>query len=115
MSIFKDMYDLLKSNNIDTYFPGMHKGPCVNKYVVVRDAGKVKIGTFSSYDTICELLLYVPEDSYGDIEEFQVQINEIVKQAGTRFKPTYSQQPVYYDDEKHAWMCGVEYLVHVKI
>ena len=34
--VSKQIYDLLKQNNFDVYFPSQHKGECISKYVVIK-------------------------------------------------------------------------------
>mgnify|MGYP000500093019 CR=1 FL=1 len=46
--VSKQIYDLLKQNNFDVYFPSQHKGECISKYVVIKHDGVYQPLTVSS-------------------------------------------------------------------
>ena len=72
------VFDLLSANGIDTYFIGQHKGECLRKYVVLKDAGAAKIQVIKVIREITGLGLVEAKgvaDNGGNIKE-NVSVDE---------------------------------------
>ena len=73
-TIAERIYLFLKSNEINVFFPGQHKGYCEKPYVVVKQRNTDQVFSFSSNVTYFSLLCYVPDNSYSKAQEFADEI-----------------------------------------
>ena len=77
--VSKQIYDLLKQNNFDVYFPSQHKGDCISKYVVIKHDGAYQPLTVSSERPIYTIMCYVPGQSYSELESFVLEVKRTMK------------------------------------
>ena len=108
-SRLKDIYDCLKQNGIDVYFPGQHKGECVSNYVVVKDVTSAKHLSFSTTIHYYDVLCYVPVKRFGDLEPFFKNVKTVMKQLVPMIKPTYTETGSFYDESIKGYMKSVQY------
>lgn len=108
-SRLKDIYDCLKDNQVEVYFPGQHKGECTSNYVVVRDATSVKSLSFSTMIHYYDVLCYVPQQRFGDLEPFLEEVKKVMKQLVPMIKPADSETGSFYDESNKGWMKSVQY------
>lgn len=108
-SRLKDIYDCLKNNQVEVYFPGQHKGECTSNYVVVRDATSVKSLSFSTMIHYYDVLCYVPQQRFGDLEPFLEEVKKAMKQLVPMIKPADSETGSFYDESNKGWMKSVQY------
>lgn len=108
-SRLKDIYDCLKNNQVEVYFPGQHKGECTSNYVVVRDTTSVKSLSFSTMIHYYDVLCYVPQQRFGDLEPFLEEVKKAMKQLVPMIKPADSETGSFYDESNKGWMKSVQY------
>ena len=94
----KDIYDNLKANNIEAYFPEQHKGEVKTKYVVIRQQGENQFENYSSLIVEVDLYLYVPRDRYSELQDFIDLVKKEMKKLEPMIKPSHYVSPSYYDD-----------------
>lgn len=114
-----DIYDYLKSLEIDVYFTGQHQGNVKvgEEYVVIRDAGSTQAEGFTSTINYVELLCYVSIERRQDLEVFKQKIQNIMHKPPMwpMFKDTYQVQPEFIDDAIQGIMVTLEFQYHRKI
>ena len=107
--VSKQIYDLLKQNNFDVYFPSQHKGECISKYVVIKHDGAYQPLTVSSERPIYTIMCYVPEQSYPGLESFVLEIKRIMKSVFPLVMYAGNETPSYYDDSVKGHMISFQY------
>lgn len=91
---------VLKENKIDAYPPATKKGICTKEYVVVKNSGSSQIGTFSSEVHYIDILCYVPQNKYTELEKFKNRVKAIIrKNLYPRTMETGSETSDFFDDE----------------
>lgn len=115
MSRWKDIYNHLKSNNLDVYSPGQHQGECTSPYVVVKDAGTTRQGEFSSTRSLYDILCYVPEEHFSELEGFVSSVEQAMKGLFPMIRPAYYRTPSFYDDSVKAHMVSIQYINYKSI
>lgn len=106
---FMDIYKHLSENGIEVYSPTQKEGECVAPYVVVKDAGTTQFNSFSSTQTLYDIMCYVPKDRFTLLEEYVGQVKELMKQLKPMIMPTYFETASFYDDTVKAHMISVQY------
>lgn len=107
--VSKQIYDLLKQNNFDVYFPSQHKGECISKYVVIKHDGAYQPLTVSSERPIYTIMCYVPEQSYSELESFVLEIKRTMKDIFPLVMYLGNETPSYYDDSVKGHMISFQY------
>lgn len=107
--VSKQIYDLLKQNNFDVYFPSQHKGECISKYVVVKHDGVYQPLKVSSERPIYTIMCYVPEQSYSELESFVLEIKRTMKMIFPLVMYLGNETPSYYDDSVKGHMISFQY------
>jgi hypothetical protein len=107
--VSKQIYDLLKQNNFDVYFPSQHKGECISKYVVIKHDGAYQPLTVSSERPIYTIMCYVPEQSYSELESFVLEIKRTMKNIFPLVMYLGNETPSYYDDSVKGHMISFQY------
>ena len=80
-----EIFNLFLENDFDVYFVGQKFGICSKKYVVIRDAGTMPIlGSNKAGTQIIDIIGYVPNSKYIEIEEFKENIKEVMKECPAR-------------------------------
>ena len=91
---------LLKENGIDAYPPATKKGECIKEYVVVKNSGASQIGTYSSQVRYTDIMCYVPQNKYTNLEGFKMRVKQIIRDnLYPRVMETGSETTDYFDDE----------------
>lgn len=91
---------LLKENNIEAYPPATKKGECIKEYVVVKNAGSSQIGNYSSEVHYVDVLCYVPQNKYTELESFKNHVKQIIhNNLYPRVMETGSETEDYYDED----------------
>ena len=107
--VSKQIYDLLKQNNFDVYFPSQHKGECISKYVVIKHDGAYQPLTVSSERPIYTIMCYVPEQSYSELESFVLEVKRTMKDIFPLVMYAGNETPSYYDDSVKGHMISFQY------
>lgn len=108
-SRLKDIYDCLKENHFAVYFPGQHQGECTSNYVVVKDVTATKSLSFSTMIHYYDVLCYVPQQRFGDLEPFMDEVKNCMKQLVPMIKPANTETGSFYDESIKGWMKSVQY------
>lgn len=108
-SVIKQIYDCLKDNGFDVYFPGQYKGECLNPYVVVKQSGSIDTITVSSERPMYDLMVYAPENNYSMLEQIVYDMKQCLKKLYPMITYSGNETSAYYDDEKKAHMISVQY------
>lgn len=107
--VSKQIYNLLKQNNFDVYFPSQHKGECISKYVVIKHDGVYQPLTVSSERPIYTIMCYVPEQSYSELESFVLEVKRTMKNIFPLVMYAGNETPSYYDDSVKGHMISFQY------
>ena len=111
----QDIYNLLKENGYEVYFPGVKVGECKKPYIVVKNDGSYQHISFSSDVDQYSVMCYVPRLAYSELEPFVQGVRQTMKQLEPMIKPFGSQTPSFYDDTYKAHMISIEYKNYKKI
>ena len=109
MSQWQTIYRHLKSNGVNVYSPGQHKGNCTSAYVVVKDAGTTPYDSFSSTKTLYDLMCYVPAKEFSTLEPYKESIKDLMKKLYPMIKPVNFETASYLDDSVNAYMISIQY------
>jgi len=87
----------------------MKTGECLEKYVVVKNEGSASHTSFSTDIAYYSLLIYVPKAMYANLDEYVLEVKEIMKKLLPMIKPAGNETPSFYDDAVNANMVSVMY------
>ena len=104
-----EIFNLFLENDFDVYFVGQKFGICNKKYVVIRDAGTIPIYSNKAGTQIIDIIGYVPESKYIEIEEFKENIKETMKEYAARI--TGEESPVIPEDSFKAYSFVITYQI----
>lgn len=107
--IWDVIYKKLKSEEIDVYTPGQHKGDCVSPYVVVKPQMLMQIDDFSSNVIYCDVLCYVPQDHFSTLETFVQEVKSILKKLYPLVQESHVELPGFADDSNKSHMWSIQY------
>lgn len=110
-----DIYKHLSNNGIEVYSPAQKKGECTSPYVVLKDAGTIKIAGLSSTQTIYDVMCYVPKDRFTLLEKYVHQVKQIMSKLQPMIMPLFIETASFYDDSVEAHMISVQYRNNRKI
>lgn len=106
---YMDIYRHLDINGIEVYAPTQKQGECRSPYVVVKDAGTIQYGTFSSTQTLYDVMCYVPKDRFTYLEQYVDKVKELMLQLKPMIMPMYIETASFYDDTVKAHMVSMQY------
>ena len=104
-----EIFNLFLENDFDVYFVGQKFGICNKKYVVIRDAGTIPIYSNKAGTQIIDIIGYVPESKYIEIEEFKENIKETMKEYAARI--TGEESPIIPEDSFKAYSFSITYQI----
>ena len=104
-----EIFNLFLENDFDVYVVGQKFGICNKKYVVIRDAGTIPIYSNKAGTQIIDIIGYVPESKYVEIEEFKENIKETMKEYAARI--TGEESPVIPEDSFKAYSFSITYQI----
>lgn len=110
----QDIFKHLHNHGFDVYFPGFHKGECLSPYVVIKEGTTIPVAGFSSRMKTFELLCYVPESSYSQLEDYANSIDEAMKGLEPMIMSLYQRDPAYHDTDVKAWMTSTYFRNYMK-
>ena len=108
-SVYKQVFDILKDNNIDVYEPGQKKGICKSPYVVLKMGGVNDLEIVSSERPIYIMMAYVPEHNYSMLETFIHDVKEVLKKAYPMIMYAGNETESFFDDDLKAHMSQFMY------
>lgn len=109
MSILKQIYNVLKSDGTECYFPTQHKGECITEYLVIKLDGANALNV-SSERPIYTIMCYVPENRYSRLEAFVQETKEKMKSIFPLVMYAGNETPSYYDEDIKGHMVSFQYL-----
>lgn len=115
MSRWKDIYAHLKKAGFEVYSPGQHRGECVSRYVVVKDAGAAQFGGFSSTQAKYDILCYVPGQHFSQLEPFVQEVEAAMRGLYPMIRSAHFRTPSFYDDTVKGHMISTQYINYQKI
>lgn len=115
MSRWQDIYTHLKREGFDVYSPGQHQGECTSPYVVVKDMGVARFGGFSSTKALYDIMCYVPQDNFSQLEPFVCTLEAAMAKLAPMIRPAHYKTPSFYDDTVRGHMISVQYINYRKI
>lgn len=104
-----EIFNLFLENDFDVYFVGQKFGICNKKYVVIRDAGTIPIYSNKAGTQIIDIIGYVPNSKYTEIEPFKENIKEVMKEYPARI--TGEESPVVLDNEVKGYTFVITYQI----
>lgn len=102
-----EIFDVLLESGLDVYFTGQKWGICEKKYVVIRDAGVMPIYSNKAGVQLIDIIGYVPESKYTEIEGLKEAIKEAMK--GYQARPTGEEGPVVPDNSNKSYSFTITY------
>lgn len=108
-SRWSDIFLHLKKSGYDVYSPGTKEGECKKPYIVVKGAGISKVPNISSNVALFDLLVYIPKNSYSQLETFVRELEYVMDELWPMIRPAHFQTTPYYDDSVKAWMVSIQY------
>lgn len=109
MSRWKDIFRTLKEAGYDVYAPAKKSGECTEKYIVLAISTIDSVIGTTSVSALYDVMLYMPRDSYSQIEDEMEKIREALKKLYPMIISTKFQTPPYYDDSVKAYMTSMQY------
>lgn len=107
--------DKLKDKNLNPYPPGKHKGICEERYCIVKENSQVpRFNTNKLGYKLIDIILFVPLNSYIQVEPYAREIRETMKEIKF-LRKTGNETPVIVDDKKEAYTMSIEYIVQKKL
>lgn len=106
---YMDIYKHLSTNGVDVYTPGQKTGECTSPYTVVKDEGTTQVNSFSSTQTLYDIMCYVPKNKFTYLGQYVEQVKEIMKGLQPMIMPMYFETAPYYDDTVKGHMISVQY------
>ena len=114
-TIWELAMDAFNETDIEIYPPATKNGECKSKYIVVKTAGSTQLSNYSTEQHFYNILLYVPQNEYDELEEFK---NEVVKAINEKLfpllMPTGQEQPDFFDDSYKAHVISIQYRNNVR-
>lgn len=97
----KKIYNSFKTN-IETYFPGQHKGICERPYIVLRESTQIpQVGTHLVGQRLVDIIIYAPKSSYISAEEFRDIVREKINEIEV-LRNTGTETSWILDNDKEA-------------
>lgn len=115
MSVWQTTFKHLQINGIDVYPPGAKAGECKHKYVVLKNAGSSQHSSVSTDIDLYDVMCYVPQNQYSELETFVQQVKSIMVSLYPMVQPHGVQTPSYFDDKVKAHTISITYRNYKKI
>lgn len=105
-----ELYNFLKGEGFDVFWPAEHEGEVLKPYIVVSIDTMIKVGEDISSDfTIYDLLMHVPKDEYGYLEVFVMNVKTAMKKVYPTFVYYHNDMPTGYDNEIKGHTYSLQY------
>lgn len=109
MNLLHKIKDVLKKHKIESYYPGQHKGECLEPYVVIKQSGSIDANTVSSEWILYDIMCYVPKDNYSFLEEYVYKVKQSMKEMFPLLFYAGNQTESYYDESVNGHMVSFQY------
>lgn len=91
-SRWQDLYNFLSGKGYDVYPPSTKLGDCTSPYIVVKYAGATNMSTISSRQDLYDIMVYVPMNSYSQLEVLVQKVIDDMKEIRPLFMPYDMEQ-----------------------
>ena len=108
-SVLKKIYNYLKNNINETYFPGQHVGECFEPYVVIKMDGTASVSGISSERPIYTIMCYVPQGRFTDLYDMVLRVKDIMRGLYPMVMYAGNETPEYYDEQVNGNMISFQY------
>lgn len=108
-SVLKTIRKELEKDGTEVYFPGQHKGECLNEYIVVKLDGANEEITVSSERPLYTIMCYVPENKYSRLESFIEETKQKMKKVFPLVMYVGNETPSFYDSDIKGHMISFQY------
>jgi len=107
----KRIYNRLKEDDLNPYFPGQYQGEIKERYCVIMNRGIVaSLGGNKRGKEVYDIFLHVPLASYVKMEEYRQAVKRSL--ADLLFlKATGVETTIVVDDETKGYICSLEYFI----
>lgn len=106
--MFEKIYKKLKSNDIDVYSIGQHKGVCENPIVIIKEHEPMEVVGSNYYNNTVNLICYYPLGAYTKVKEFKNKICNCMEEL-KEFEREMVGNPTMVDDDKQAYLFTLRY------
>ena len=108
-SVINQIYDNLKNSGFDVYYPGQKKGECRTNYVVIKNDGSISLVGISSERPVYTIMCYVPENKYSQLNEYELEVKEVMRKLYPMVMYAGNETPSYYDNNVKGHMVSFQY------
>ena len=112
---WQDIFNHLKNEGFDVRSPGVSVGACESPYIVVKHGGGARIPGISTNNDVYGILVYVPKQSYSELEVQVMSVKLAMKKLEPMILPYGSETPSFYDDGFQAHMISIQYKNYKKM
>ena len=113
-SRWKDIYNILTENGFTVYSPEQSNVECTSPYVVVSNAGSTGMSRFSSTQELYDIMCYVPEARYSDLNLYVDKVEECLDKLFPMIRPSHFRTSSFHDDSVKAHMISTQYMCYRK-
>ena len=114
-SPWQTLFNHLQNKGVTVFSPGQHQGECTSPYVVISNQGLNRPKSYSSTQTRYDLMCYVPQNRYSELESFVEQIKDHMRELYPQFKPLNFETGSFLDDTVKGHMISVQYGLNRKL
>ena len=108
-------YIYKKEDGIKPYFIGQHEGLCDKPFIVIKENDQLPtLGTTKTGQKIIDFIVFVPLNSYIELEECMKKVRSTLKEI-TYLRKTGIETPAIVDDDKKAYTTSIEYVIQKKL
>lgn len=111
--IWQSIIEILKTEKIPAYPPGVKTGKCTFPYVVVKPLNGSQYQNYSSTVQYYDILCYAK--TISELENICKQAKGGMEKIAPTIKPTYIQSEPFFDSDIEAWMSSMTYRNFKKI
>lgn len=114
-TIAKRIYDQLKQDKFDVYFPGQHIGDCISAYVVIKPGISMQYLSYSSNISYFDILCYIPKNKFSSYEKYLSDVEKSLSNLFPILRCSNLRTEPYFDDSINGWMVSTQYENYRKI
>lgn len=104
-----------KEEGIEPFFIGQHQGLCEKPFVIIKENEQIPtLGTTKTGQKIIDFIVFVPLNSYIELEECMKKVRSTLKEI-TYLRKTGIETPAIVDDDKKAYTTSIEYVIQKKL
>ena len=113
--LIQQVFNKLKSHDLNPYFLGQHRGMCNTPMTVIKEGVQIPtLGTNRTGQKIIDIIVFVPLSSYVALDTYMKNVRVALKELAY-LKKTGSETPAVTDDEKEAYTTSIEYIILKKL